>query len=134
MFDKLYKLRPMIDMLNKGFQNQSIISTSQFIDEAMVLFKGRSCIKQYMPLKPTKRGYKIWVRSDARTGYMYEFQIYTGKDQDGTGVGLGNRVVKNFCQSLKYKNVHVTFDIFFLIHTFGKFVQRWHIFYRHCSS
>ena len=29
------------------------------VDEAMVLFKGRSSIKQYMPLKPIKRGYKF---------------------------------------------------------------------------
>ena len=82
MFDKLHKLRPMIDLLNKGFQEQSITSTSQSIDEAIVLFKGRSGIKQYMPLKPTKRGYKIWVRSDSSTGYVYQFQVYTGKDQD----------------------------------------------------
>ena len=32
-------------------------SANDSIDEAMVLFKGRSSIKQYMPLKPIKRGY-----------------------------------------------------------------------------
>ena len=117
MFDKLHKLRPMIDMLNNGFQKQSIASTSQSIDEAMVLFKGRSGIKQYMPLKPTKRGYKIWVRSDSRTGYVYQFQVYTGKEQDVSGTGLGGRVVKYLCQSLKQKNVHVTFDNFFTSYT-----------------
>ena len=117
MFDKLHKLRPMIDMLNNGFQKQSIASTSQSIDEAMVLFKGRSGIKQYMPLKPTKRGYKIWVRSDSRTGYVYQFQVYTGKEQDVSGIGLGGRVVKYLCQSLKQKNVHVTFDNFFTSYT-----------------
>ena len=82
-------------MLKKGFQKQSIMSTSRSIDEAMVLFNGRSCLKQYMSLKPTKRGYKIWVHSVARTGYMFDFEIYTDKDQDGSGIGLGGRVVKN---------------------------------------
>ena len=35
------------------------------IDEAMIPFKGRSSMKQYMPKKPIKRGFKIWVRADA---------------------------------------------------------------------
>ena len=34
------------------------------MNESMVLFKGRSSIKQYCPMKPIKRGYKLWVRAD----------------------------------------------------------------------
>lgn len=30
----------------------------------MIRFKGRSTLKQYMPNKPIKRGYKVWVRAD----------------------------------------------------------------------
>lgn len=35
---------------------------------------------QYMPLKPTKRGYKIWCRCDAKNGYLSEFSVYVGTD------------------------------------------------------
>ena len=35
------------------------------IDEAMIKFKGRSSLKQYVSLKPIKRGIKAWVRADA---------------------------------------------------------------------
>ena len=35
------------------------------IDEAMIPFKGRSSMKQYMPKKPVKRGFKICMRADA---------------------------------------------------------------------
>ena len=43
----------------------------------MIGFKGRSTLLQYMPLKPTKRGYKVLCRCDAKTDYMCEFDIYT---------------------------------------------------------
>ncbi|XP_039764250.1 piggyBac transposable element-derived protein 4-like [Pararge aegeria] len=83
-FDKLYKLRPLISLLNDAFQNNATNSSSQSIDESMILFKGRSSLKQYMPLKPIKRGYKVWCCCDSSTGYLYNFEIYTGKTGQGT--------------------------------------------------
>ena len=49
------------------------------IDEAMVAFKGRSSMKQYMSKKPIKRGFKVWVRADAVTGYV---SVYTAGEQE----------------------------------------------------
>jgi hypothetical protein len=37
------------------------------IDETTVKFKGRSILKQYIPLKPLKRGYKICSLCNAIT-------------------------------------------------------------------
>ena len=45
----------------------------------MVGFKGQSSLKQYVPKKPTKRGLKVWCRSDSKTDYTCAFQVYTGK-------------------------------------------------------
>ena len=55
---------------------------------------GRMSFKQYVPLKPVRCGFKVWVRADS-TGYVSEFDVYTGK---GTGVdddelGLGENLV-----------------------------------------
>ena len=111
-YDRLHKIRPLLTKMNANFQKQSVSSSSQSIDEAMIRFKGRSSFRQYMPMKPIKRGYKVWVRSDANTGYMYQFQIYTGKDDDD-GAGLASRVVKQLTNSLKNTNTHVAFDNFF---------------------
>ena len=61
---KLVKLRPVIQMLNLKYQTLTSPCHWQSIDESMVLFKGRSSIKQYNPMKPIKRGYKLWCRSD----------------------------------------------------------------------
>ena len=113
-YDKIYKIRPLVEKLNRQLSAQCICTSSQSIDEAMVLFKGRSKIKQYMPMKPTKRRYKVWVRCDAKVGYAFQFDIYTGKaDGSQVDVSLGGRVVSNLTQSLQGKDVHVAFDNYF---------------------
>nr|CAH7713898.1 unnamed protein product [Callosobruchus chinensis] len=60
-YDKLYKVRPVLDTLSKTFMNCYKPSKNQSIDESMIRFKGRSTLKQYMPQKPIKRGYKVVV-------------------------------------------------------------------------
>ena len=97
-----------------NFQNLRLPERGQSIDESMVLFKGRSSIKQYNPMKPIKRGYKLWCRSDM-TGYIYEFDVYQGKngETEKDGLGLGGSVVKKFTKSLWGKNYVVTFDNYF---------------------
>lgn len=42
-------------------------------DESMIAFKGRSMLKQYMPNKPNKRGYKVWCLADSTTGFITGF-------------------------------------------------------------
>jgi len=48
------------------------------VDESMIGFKGRLGFIQYMPKKPTKWGLKAFVLSDACTGYIYNWYLYTG--------------------------------------------------------
>ena len=64
-FDKLYKVRPLLDFLKTSFKQQYSPHYIQAIDEAMIAYKGRTSLKQYMPLKPIKRGIKAWVRADS---------------------------------------------------------------------
>lgn len=73
-----------------------------------------------MPLKPIKRGYKVWCRCDSETGYLYEFDVYTGKTVNTVEEGLRAKVVKKLTNSLienEIQNVHVTFDNFFTDYT-----------------
>ena len=44
-FDKLRKIRPLLTKMNHLFQNNAAMTYSQSIDEAMILFKGRSSIR-----------------------------------------------------------------------------------------
>lgn len=79
----------------------------------MVAFKGRSSMKQYMPMKPTKRGFKVWVRADSSNGYVSQFQCYTGKAGNTSEVGLGGNVVTTLTRELVGKNYSVYMDNFF---------------------
>lgn len=111
-FDKLYKVRPLLNTLSATFASAYKPSKNQAIDESMIRFKGRSAIKQYMPLKPIKRGYKVWMRCD-ESGYCNQFQIYTGRIGDLAEKELGARVVKDLTRDLVGKGHHLYFDNYF---------------------
>lgn len=111
-YDKLYKLRPFLNSLLHSFSKFYKPTKEQSIDESMILFKGRSCIKQYMPAKPIKRGYKVWVRAD-RHGYVCEFQVYTGRNGDKQEKDLGGRVVRDLSMALRGKGYEIYFDNYF---------------------
>jgi hypothetical protein len=110
-FDKLYKVRPFLDKLLETFQFYYESDEHQSVDESMIKFKGRSSLRQYMPQKPIKRGYKIWVRAN-QSGYISEFQIYTGKVETAEK-HLGTRVVKDLTQSITGEYRKVYFDNYF---------------------
>lgn len=111
-FDKLFKIRPILDILTVTFKSCYKPTRIQSIDESMIAFKGRSSIKQYMPNKPTKRGYKVWTRADA-FGYVCQFEIYTGKTNNIVEKNLGARVVNDLVRDLVGKNYIVYFDNYF---------------------
>lgn len=56
--EKLYEIRPFLDKIQENFKKNFNSGLRFEIDEPMIKFKGRSSIKQYLPKKPTKRGYK----------------------------------------------------------------------------
>jgi len=64
-------------------------------------------MKQYMPMKPVKRGIKVWVCTEALSGFVCDFHVYTGKQQDGTVEQ--NKLTRNFTG----RNHHVFYDNFF---------------------
>ena len=68
--------------------------------------------KQYMPLKSTKRGIKVWVAADSTNDNFSRFEVYTGKNNT-TEHDLGTRVVKTLTSDLKGKYHHVYFDNYF---------------------
>ena len=73
-------------------------------------------MKQYMPMKPVKRGFKVWVRADAVTGYFCDFDVYVRKPSDGTTteVGLGERVVLQLSERLRGGNYQLFCDNYFI--------------------
>ena len=64
-FSRLQKVQPVITSVLEACKASYDPSVNLAIDEVMIAFKGRSSIKQYMPKKPTKRGIKVWMKSDS---------------------------------------------------------------------
>ena len=78
----------------------------------MVKFKGRSSLKQYMPMKPIKRGFKVWCRCDSHNGFTCCFQVYLGKT-DSVETGLGVRVILDMACDILNKGFHIYCNNFF---------------------
>ena len=81
--DPLFKLRPFLTPLITKFQMVYILNREVSVDESMIGFKGQLGFIQYMPKKQTKWGMKAYVLSDAHTGYIYSWHLYTGNTQPG---------------------------------------------------
>ena len=113
--DKLFKIRPLIEKLNDNFAECYEPHQQISVDESMVRFKGRSSMKQYLPMKPIKRGFKIWCASCSCCGYLLKFQIYTGKELSQSAErGLAHRVVTDLILPRFGKKNHIVFmDNFF---------------------
>ena len=111
-YDRLAKVRPVIQSVQQSFLANYKPHKENAIDEAMIKYKGRSALKQYLPLKPIKRGFKVWVRADSINGYMCDFEVYTGKD-GSPEQHLRSKVVKKLSRPLVGGRYHLYFDNFF---------------------
>lgn len=112
-YDKLYKLRPFLNSIGKTFEENFKPGQILAVDESMIKFKGRSSLKQYLPKKPIKRGYKLWVLAD-KSGYVIKFEIYTGKVSEGRQFDLGPSVVRRLTECLQEKHHSVYIDNYFV--------------------
>lgn len=113
VYDKLYKIRPILDYTDKRFKLLFHPSRFLSIDESMVKYKGRSVLKQYMPMKPIKRGFKIWVIACAVTGYCVGLSMYEGAEKVDKKISLGERVVNKLTHAFEGLGYCLFFDNFF---------------------
>ena len=111
-FSRLQKVDPVINHLKDKFKSTYYPHCEVSIDEAMIPFKGRSSMKQYLPLKPVKRGFKVWAMADATNGYMYDFNVYTGATA-GRETALGEKVVLTLSDSIMGRHHQLFFDNYF---------------------
>ncbi|KAK9745018.1 Transposase IS4 [Popillia japonica] len=76
--DKLYKLRPFINLLQKKFKEQFVPVENLDFDEAMIKYYGKHGCKQFIKGKPIRFGFKVWSLN-TKDGYLLNFDIYQGK-------------------------------------------------------
>lgn len=83
------------------------------IDETMVPHKGRLSFKQYIKNKPIRWGIKLWVLCEATTGYVYNFDVYLGKEEGNVEHSFARRVVKELLTVIENKYQHLYMDNFY---------------------
>ena len=114
-FDKPFKVRLLVDHLCQKF-NQIPMSRMLCIDEQMIPFKGNSSLKQYIPSKPHKYGYKVFVLCNNQ-GIVHNFELYSGKIQppDNTvDLGASSNIVLRLAKVIPvHQNYLLYFDNWF---------------------
>ncbi|CAK6981757.1 piggyBac transposable element-derived protein 3-like [Scomber scombrus] len=115
--DPLHKIRPLLTHLNSGFKTIPM-GEKLAVDEQMVPFKERSGLKQYLPAKQKKWGYKVLVL-DGSDGVPHNFEIYAGRvvqPPELPDVGASGKVVLCLAQPIpKKENYKLFFDNWFTI-------------------
>ena len=117
--DKMAKVQPLYEQLNRTLMKFGCWEESLSVDEEMVPYYGHHSCKMAMRQKPIRFGYKLWVLATS-SGYPCQFEIYQGKNvtpekvEAGAPKGLGAGVVLRLLKCLPDATCHrVTFDNFF---------------------
>lgn len=95
------------------FLQPSTCRTKKMQYERLVKFKGQLGFKQYMPMKPIKRGIKVWMCADSIIHFVSRFQVNTGQPRAGREHGLGEHVVTKLSSDLEHGYYNINFDNFF---------------------
>ena len=113
-YDKLYKVRPVLEQMNRLFPRYYKGSSHQAIDESMIKTKSRDSMCNYCSMKPCKFGFKIWSRCDSKFAerpYLIQFEPYLGKRfTKASKHGLFFDIVSRLTDSLRDTNVRVYTD------------------------
>ncbi|XP_041979520.1 piggyBac transposable element-derived protein 4-like [Aricia agestis] len=76
-FDRLHRLKPILEHLNAAFQSHYILSKDICINESPTLWKGRSNSNQCIRTKATIFGIKTFELCESTTGYLWSFIVHT---------------------------------------------------------
>lgn len=80
-YDKLSRIRNLSSHIQECSIKYYKPSKKLSIDESMIKFKGRHSLKQYMPMKPNKWGFKAFLCCEATTGYCLNHIFFAGANK-----------------------------------------------------
>lgn len=81
--DRIFKVRGIIRMIIPLFS--AVYSPlKELALEMTIALKRRSTLTQYNPQKPDKYGYRAYVLSEGRSGYVLRWFLHTGQHTDGS--------------------------------------------------
>lgn len=113
-YDGLYKIRPLLDIVGSTMWEAYLPNRCLTVDECAIATKGRFSPTQYMPSKPLRKGLRVWMLCDSRSGYCHRTRLYVGKPSDDANAStLGHRVVTSLVRGLEGRYHHLFMDSFF---------------------
>ena len=64
-------------------------------------------------------GFKMWCRCNSTSGYLFQFNLYTGKKTGHVEQGLGESVVLSLTAQIKISNARHTSTTSSTLHNFN---------------
>jgi len=112
-YNSLFKIRPVTDTLITKFQDVYTPEEQLTIDEAICPFRGRIFFHVYIKGKPHKYGIKLFELCEAKSGYVYNMDVYTGAHPTNSEHNTVFSVVDRLCNKIKGKGHCVFMDRLF---------------------
>ena len=108
--DRAFKVRPLLDIINRSFQQYGVFHNKLSVDEMIVRYYGHNSLKQFIRGKPIRFGFKLWAICGS-DGYCHKFDLYCGKEQrpDLRDQPLGSRVVLDMISVISDPRGHELF-------------------------
>lgn len=79
--DRLWKIRPVLDIILKSIGAAYNPEESVAVDERLMKFRGRLSYVQFNPSKRARFGVKFYKLCESSSGYCLNFSIYPGKSE-----------------------------------------------------
>ncbi|XP_069164078.1 piggyBac transposable element-derived protein 4-like [Procambarus clarkii] len=105
--DKLIKVRSLMQYLLNRFKRIYIPNKKLSLDEGTMPCRGRLSFKTYNPNKPDKYGIRLYMLAEATSGYIYDFEIYSGVGKTTIDT------VMALIEPLKDKGYHLYMDNYY---------------------
>lgn len=111
----LQKVEPFMSAFKEKCRLHISLPRDLSIKEVLLKYRGRLGIIQHSPPQSAKVGLKIWMLSTSNTGYVYNFEIYCGRNDniDRSEKGLGYDVITHFTYFLQQPYHHLYFSDYF---------------------
>lgn len=114
---KLNKVWPVLSYLIDKFKSAVTPERDITIDESLLLYKGRLSWIQYIPNKRSRFGIKSYMLCESKSGYVWNFILYTGRgtliDNNVQGNSASTKVVLTLMKDLLSKGYCLTTDNFY---------------------
>lgn len=118
--DKTAPIAEFFSRFIANCQRGYCVSSEVTVDEMLVPFRGRCPFRVYMPRKPKKYGIKVLCLADAKTSYLLNAYIYSGKDSDSVGLteeekklSIPTQSVVRLSRPIQGSNRNITADNWF---------------------